>query len=218
MIYNREDCEKHHLLKWLLEVRPENTEWNIFKKVEERKKNWEKENEDYKKLIDKNLEGSKIEKILSGILGFHKREDMIYWQDLFNRASNKMDEELVEDAKCIGNMSLLSSEVDKSDKRGINKIYTYSFPKQEFKVKENDSVLKALDAELSSNRFGRVLNINENDSEDNEIKIVSKIQNSSDVLSIIKDGYVNADPIIKAVRRFMNSALRKEKIMPLTIF
>ena len=57
--------------------------WNIFKKVEERKKNWEKENEDYKKLIDKNLEGSKIEKILSGILGFHKREDMIYWQDLF---------------------------------------------------------------------------------------------------------------------------------------
>ena len=61
-------------------------------------------------------------------------------------------------------------------------------------------MLKALDAELSSNRFGRVLNINENDSEDNEIKIVSKIQNSSDVLSIIKDGYVNADPIIKAVR------------------
>ena len=212
MIYNREDCEStYYLLKWLLEVRPENTEWNIFKKVEERKKNWEKENEDYKKSIDKNLEGSKIEKILSGILGFHKREDMVYWQDLFNRASNKTDEELVEDAKCIGNMSLLSSEVDKSDKRGINKIFTYSFPKQEFKVKENDSVLKALDADLSSNRFGRVLNINENDSEDNKIKIVSKIQNSIDVLSIIKDGYVNADPIIKAVRRFVDSAIRKEK-------
>ena len=78
-------------------------------------------------MIDKNLEGSKIEKILSGILGFHKREDMIYWQDLFNRASNKMDEELVEDAKCIGNMSLLSSEVDKSDKRGINKILPIAF-------------------------------------------------------------------------------------------
>ena len=38
MIYNREDCEStYHLLKWLLEVRPENTEWNIFKKVEEKK-------------------------------------------------------------------------------------------------------------------------------------------------------------------------------------
>ena len=36
---------------------------------------------------------------------------MVYWQDLFNRASNKMDEELVEDAKCIGNMSLLSSKL-----------------------------------------------------------------------------------------------------------
>ena len=37
----------YYLLKWLLEVRPENTEWNIFKKVEERKK-LGKENEDYK--------------------------------------------------------------------------------------------------------------------------------------------------------------------------
>ena len=62
MIYNREDCEStYYLLKWLLEVRPENTS-GIYLKRLRKKKNWEKENEDYKKLIDKNLEGSKIEK------------------------------------------------------------------------------------------------------------------------------------------------------------
>jgi hypothetical protein len=29
---------------------------------------------------------------------------MIYWQSIFNRAANKNDEDLIEDAKCIGFM------------------------------------------------------------------------------------------------------------------
>ena len=54
------------------------------------------------KLINKELKNSKIKDILTNILGFHKREDDIFWQDIFNRAANKNDEDLIEDAKCIG--------------------------------------------------------------------------------------------------------------------
>ncbi len=210
--YNREDCESTHLLhQWLLKIRPKDAEWAIHNKVEKRKSNWEKENEDYKKLINQAYQGSKIEKILCGILGFHKREDMVYWQDLFNRAANKSDEDLIDDAKCIGNMHLINEEIDKKDKRGVNKIYTYQFPNQDFKIKENESVLKALESDLAINKLGRVVAINERKSEDNLIKISSKIKNLPKTISIIKDGYVNADPIIKAIRRFIESSLRKEK-------
>ena len=77
-VYNREDCESTYALKeWLLKIRPQKATWIIAKELEERKKNWEKENEDYKKLIDEVHENSKIKNIISDILGFHKREDMV---------------------------------------------------------------------------------------------------------------------------------------------
>jgi hypothetical protein len=48
----------------------------LYKKEPEvREKNWEKENEELKKLIDKNCKDKEIKQILKDILGFHKREE-----------------------------------------------------------------------------------------------------------------------------------------------
>ena len=79
--------------------KPKDSHYAIKKEPEKRETNWEKENEDYKKLIEKNCKDEKIKKILKDILGFHKREEMVYWQSIFNRAANKNDEDLIEDAE-----------------------------------------------------------------------------------------------------------------------
>jgi|ETNmetMinimDraft_20_1059909.scaffolds.fasta_scaffold04374_3 uncharacterized protein len=210
--YNREDCESTYALReWLLKRRPQEASWAIAKEPEERKKNWEKENEDYKKLIDKVHKNSKIKNILSDILGFHKREDMVYWQDMFSRAANKNDEDLIEDAKCIGNMEKIKKELDENDKTGLEKIYTYKFSKQDFKVKENENVLNALEGDLDKNKVGKVLKIDESRNDESIIKISSKDELLPKVLSIVKSGFVNPAPIIKAIRRFVDSSLKDEK-------
>ena len=45
------------------------------------KKTGKKENEDYKKVNTKKYNKSIIKNILNDILGFHKREDSVFWQD-----------------------------------------------------------------------------------------------------------------------------------------
>ena len=211
-IYNKEDCESTYFLReWLIERRPSNSTWavnvNEPRKVE---KNWEKENEDYKKLINKKYDKSNIKNILSDIIGFHKREDSVFWQDFFNRSSTKNDEDLIEDAKCIGDMERISEKKDESDKKGFRKIYTYKFLKQDYKIKENDNVLKALETDLEKNKVGKVVKINESNNEEDLIEIASK-EDLPKKLSIIKNAFVSSDIIIKAIRRFIDSSLKGEK-------
>ena len=139
--YNREDCESTYALKeWLIKkIRPQNSKYilELFIKNQRKKlKNWEKENVPYIKLINKELKNSKIKDILTNILGFHKREDMVYWQDMFNRAANKSNEDLIEDAKCIGNMEKIGKELDEEDKKGLQKIIPINFQNKILKLKK----------------------------------------------------------------------------------
>jgi len=212
--YNREDCESTYALReWLVKkIRPQisNVSWSIYKEPEKKIKDWEKDNVPFIKLINKELKNSKIKDILTNILGFHKREDDIFWQDIFRRAAEKNDEDLIEDAKCIGNMEKIKSVSDENDRRGSNKIYTYKFEKQDYKVKENKNVLKALESNLDENKVGRVLKIDDINNNENTIKIRSK-EELPKILSIITEGYVDSSPIINAIRRFVDSASKDAK-------
>ena len=209
--YNMEDCESTYALReWLLKIKPQDSSWRIIQEPKERNRNWERENEEYKKLIDKKHKGLKIKDILGDILGYHKREDMVYWMDFFNRIENKIDEDLIEDPKCIGDMKKVKSESDKNDKSGLVKIFTYKFSKQEFKVQENDNVDNALDGDFKTKSIGKIIKIDELEKDESTIQITSK-KNLPPILSIVKGGWVNPDPIIKAIRRFVDSSLRDEK-------
>ncbi|MDC0054427.1 TM0106 family RecB-like putative nuclease [Candidatus Pelagibacter sp.] len=212
--YNREDCESTYFLhEWLVNrIRTQipNVTWYVYKEPEKEIKNWEEENLPYIKSINKELKNSKIKDMLTNILGFHKREDDIFWQDIFRRASSKNDEDLIEDAKCIGNMEYIEYEPDPNDSKGHNKIYTYRFEKQDYKVKENKTVLKALESNLKENKIGKVLKIDDTNNNENTIKIRSKEELPKN-LSIITDGFVPSIPIINAIRRFVNSAVKGEK-------
>ena len=108
-------------------------------------------------------------------------------------------------------MEKIKKELDKNDKTGLQKIYTYKFSKQDFKVKENENVLNALEGDLDKNKVGKVLKIDESRNDESIIKISSKDALLPEVLSIVKSGFVNPAPIIKAIRRFVNSSLKDEK-------
>ena len=210
-LYNREDCESTYFLReWLLERKPKDSHYAIKKEPEERKKNWEKENEVYKTSIEKNCKDPKIKEILKDILGFHKREEMVYWQGIFNRAANKNDEDLIEDARCIGFMERIKEELSENSKGQEIKIFTYKFLKQDFKVKENDSVINALDGDLKTYRVGKVLSIDESKKDENIIEI-STSKDLPKILSVAKDEYINTSVIIDAIRKFAESAAKGEK-------
>lgn len=215
-IYNEEDCRStFHLREWLVrEIRPQikNVSWRIYEEPKERIKNWEDANKPLVELINKNLQNSKIKDITSDILGFHKREDDIYWQDFFRRATNKVDEDLIEDAKCIGNMQQIKSELNENYKKGqgLSYIHTYKFDNQDYKIKVNNNVLNALEDNFEENKIGKVTHIDD-ESEQNIIKIQSKSKELPQTLSIIVNSYVNSANIIGAIKRFAISAVDNNK-------
>ena len=211
-LYNREDCESTYFLReWLDEKKPKDSVYAIKKEPEVREKNWEKENEEYKKLIEKNCKDEEIKQILKDILGFHKREEVIYWQSIFNRAANKNDEDLIEDSKCIGFMEKINEEITGTTTKGkTKKTFTYKFLKQDFKIKEKDSLINATDGDLNTNNVGTVISIDENKQDENIIEI-SATKDLPEILSVAKNEFVNSQIIINAIRRFIESVIKGEK-------
>jgi len=211
-LYNREDCESTYFLReWLSEIKPNDSLYVVKKEPEIREKNWEKENEELKKLIEKNCTDKEIRQILKDILGFHKREEMIYWQSIFNRAANKNDEDLIDDAKCIGFMEKIDEETQGTNTKGKEiKTFTYKFSKQDFKVKEKDSVIDATDGDLKTYNVGKVIGIDESRKDENII-LISSTKDLPEILSITKDEFVSSQKIIEAIQRFVKSAVNGEK-------
>ena len=213
--YNEEDCKStFHLLKWLLEKKPKDSVWRIDPEPLERKRNWEREDEEYKKLIDKKRKDSPIANIVKDILGFHKREEMVDWMEFFDRTENKNHLDLVEDPECIGNMTMIKKEPDKDDKSGIAEIYTYKFSPQDYKIQENNNVDDALESDFKTKSIGKVVKITES-GKDHLIQIITKrrvgVNALPKTLSVVKGGFVPTEPIRKAIIRFIESFLKNEK-------
>ena len=133
--YNEVDCISTHLLQqWLLKLRPDNIPWfkSDSKEEEEgelQRKDWEIEYEDYKNRLGDDNE------LLSFLLEFHNREAKSQWWIFFER-QNKFEEELIEDAECLGGLNQVA--VPYPEKRSL--VYTYSFPPQTYKLKANTPV------------------------------------------------------------------------------
>jgi len=210
-LYNREDCESTYFLReWLSEIKPKDSFYAVKKEPEVRAKKWEKENEELKKLIEKNCTDKEIKQILKDILGFHNREEMIYWQSIFNRAARKSDEDLIDDSECIGFMEKVNEGFGKDGKGKTIKVFNYKFSKQDFKVQEKDSVINATDGNLETYSVGKILSIDENKKDENTIEISSS-KDLPQILSIAKGEFYNHKIIIDAIRRFITSVINGEK-------
>ena len=210
-LYNREDCESTYFLReWLSKIKPKDSFYAVKKEPEVRDKKWEKENEELKKLIEENCKDKKIKQILKDILGFHNREEMIYWQSIFNRAARKSDEDLIDDSECIGFMEKVNEGFGKDGKGKTIKVFNYKFSKQDFKVQEKDSVINATDGNLETYSVGKILSIDESKKDENTIEISSS-KDLPQILSIAKGEFYNHKIIIDAIRRFITSVINGEK-------
>ena len=200
--YNEVDCiSTCKLRNWLLSIRPAECVWfkNEVKIVVIPVRNdWEVEYELYRENLLTNTSAAnfQLRKRISDLLEFHKREENSKWWSKFER-QNKLVEELIEDAECLGGLTLVSGE--------NTSIYTYHFPPQEYKLREGDQVVDT----VTIKSIGTIIQI------DNDNGIV-KIRRSggaslSDSLSISAYDIFNTDAIRAAIYRVATSVLNSKK-------
>ena len=137
--YNKLDCESTYLLReWLISLRPQDLIWYQYDSSPAiERKDWEIQYEDYKvqlSQIENNYVG--ISQTVSDLLEFHRREAKVEWWEMYAR-QEKYPDELIDDLDCLAGLSLISEPV--KDKRSL--IYTYKFPSQEFRLRQNDKVM-----------------------------------------------------------------------------
>jgi len=159
--YNRFDCDSTRGLHgWLLRLRPPGLGWFTGRGTEEEE---EKRQERSAKTLEheaalesyrERLTGSaaahlpekerELRELVFYLLDFHRRADKPGWWEVFARRDMD-EEELVEDAECIGAMTLDAGTRPRPVKKSM--LYTYRYPEQEFKLKAGDDCLRTDTAE-----------------------------------------------------------------------
>jgi predicted RecB family nuclease len=159
--YNRFDCDSTRgLHEWLLKLRPAGLAWFTGRGSEEEE---EKRRERSAKTLEHEAALERYRERLMGaaaanlpererelrelvfyLLDFHRRADKPGWWEVFARRDMD-EEELVEDAECIGGMVINAEAAPQRVKNST--VYTYRYPEQEFKLKAGDAVLRTDTAE-----------------------------------------------------------------------
>jgi len=77
-----------------------------------------------------------MRELICNLLDFHRREQKPQWWKMFDR-QERTDEELADDAECLGGLTLSRAIPVYTEKR--SQVYTYEFPEQETKLDVGDS-------------------------------------------------------------------------------
>lgn len=141
--YNRIDCVSTLLLRdWLNTIRPRDATW--FSGADAAAK--EDEKADNRQAAEQRTEqmyaaltrcGTPGTATLANLLEFHRREDKPMHWAMFDR-QYRPEEDLIEDAECLGGLhgvGVAPAPVKQSF------IYTFGFPAQDFKLREDDKPL-----------------------------------------------------------------------------
>ena len=159
--YNRFDCDSTRgLHEWLLRLRPPGLAWFTGRGAEQQE---ERSRERSAKTLEHEAALERYRERLTGgpaaqlpdherelrelvfyLLDFHRRADKPGWWAVFARRDLD-EEELREDAECIGGMTLDPEARPERVKNST--VYTFRYPEQEFKLKEGDAVLRTDTAE-----------------------------------------------------------------------
>ena len=142
--YNAEDCRSTYLLRnWLLSKRPGAATWFApkIRELDPEKLQAVKEGQARRATLEEQLMAcdpmlKDMHELVSNLLDFHRREQKPQWWKMFDR-QERTDEELVDDAECLGGLTLSKGIPAYTEKR--SRIYTYEFPEQETKLDVGDS-------------------------------------------------------------------------------
>ena len=160
--YNEDDCRSTLLLRdWLVGLRPDDLPWFSVEAevISEEKLQAQQEAEETRLRYEQNLTGGsrkpdhEFRELVAHLLEFHRREAKPQWWAMFDR-QDRAEEELVEDAECLGGLRMDPRHPPYPEKRST--VCTYRFPPQETKLRVGDSCLRADTLE----RAGEIVELN----------------------------------------------------------
>jgi len=201
--YNEIDCVSTKKLRdWLItlhrEPRSEKTR-EEESETKPKRRDWEIEYEEYRKRLGAFRENPPaVKERLVHLLEFHNREAKSLWWGFFDRQS-KSEDELIEDAECVGGMRLGAPPV--SEKRSL--IYTYRFPPQEYKLRAKSEVYDV--AKMKG--IGRIVHIDE-DARRIQIKRGARKEPLPESLSIGPPGPIDSKDLRSAIYLYADHVLK----------
>jgi predicted RecB family nuclease len=153
--YNEADCRSLLMCRdWLLSLRPADIPWFGAEplteddaraldpeKVAKRREAEEQSADLARRLVEGVPEADLPWRELAGhLIDFHRREAKPAWWAMFNR-QDMSEEELIDDAECIGGLTADPHRPPFPEKRSI--VHSYRFPAQDFKLRLGDRPLIA---------------------------------------------------------------------------
>lgn len=152
--YNAFDCRSTRLCRdWLVSLRPSDLAW--FDPVAEAEEDTEKEREREAKRRENDARILELRaglirdvpdddrgwrELLGYLLEYHRREARREWWEYFERLTDKTREQLIDDAECIGGLTVDRSVPPRQDKR--SKVWTLRFPEQDTKLRSGQTVVR----------------------------------------------------------------------------
>jgi len=137
--------------------------------------------------------------LLAYLLDFHRREAKPKFWAMFTR-QEMTDEELVDDADCIGVLSPDPARPPRAEKKSM--VYSFTFQPQDFKMRVDDDVLRAGTLEPA----GEIFELNE-DERRISLKLGPKWSRIADGASLIPKGPLPDLVLRGAVHRYAESVI-----------
>jgi predicted RecB family nuclease len=211
--YNEADCRSLLLCRdWLLTLRPSETPWFDGVPVVEgdvardakRKEGEERSATLVRALVEGAPPSEAVWRELAGqLVDFHRREAKPEWWAMFNR-QDMTEEELIDDAECIGGLEADLDRPPFPEKRSI--VYSFRFPAQDFKLSLGGDPLIA-DTLVPA---GEIVHLDQD-----RFEISLKRAKNRDPLpprfSLIPKGPLGDDVLRAAIARYVNSVLKGDK-------
>lgn len=203
--YNKLDCRSTLRCRdWLLQHRPGEAVWRsdtgIVTDTPEKKAKRQETDAKTQSLVQRLLACADVDlpwrQLLAHMLEFHRREAKPAWWAQFTRAE-LTEEELVDDAECIGAMTRTQRPAW-ADKKST--VFEFMFPAQDFKFRVGDEPVRAETLEPA----GEIVELNE-DARTVALKLGPKRSPLGARLSIIPKGPVGDQVLRDAVYRFASS-------------
>jgi RecA/RadA recombinase len=206
--YNEADCRSIFLLRaWLLTLRPEELPWReeaaevpsadqqqAQREAEVRRVTYEQ------RLLENCTDPERpYRALVAQLLEFHRREAKPQWWAMFDRQS-RADEELIEDAECLGGLRADPTQPPLQDKRSL--VFTYRFPPQEYKFRPGNTCRVA--TTLTS--AGTIVDL---DATQRTVRIKRGAKSGPlpDALSVIPDGPLSQKVLQEALYRFADAVI-----------
>jgi uncharacterized protein len=206
--YNEADCRSTLLLRdWLLTLRPDGTAWytgaaNEVVDPQREAKRLDAERR-ARSTIASLLQGAANDRpfreLVGHLLEFHRRENKPAWWATFNR-QELPEEELIEDAECIGGLRRDSAAAPYALKKST--VHSFRFPPQDFKIRVGDRPKRA----ASLTDAGEVFSIDE-DAGRICLKIGNKAEPYEEAFSLIPPGPLDAGVLRDAVYRYADAVI-----------